>query len=99
MDDEVLYRLLNCEVAPSCPLGPPPGAEGAIDDVEHLVELEEPELPLDDFERHVDADNLITDFGPFVAQGRLRPRRDFSTGEIIDYEEVSVDEPGQLSLV
>ena len=44
MDDEVLYRLLDCDVAPACPLGPPPGADTAIDDVEHLVQLEEPQI-------------------------------------------------------
>ena len=69
MDDEVLYRLLDCDVAPPCPLGPPPGAQGAIDDVEHLVELDEPELVLDDFERDIDPDKLITDFGPFQGIG------------------------------
>ena len=97
MDDEILYRLLDCDVAPPCPLGAPPCA-ATIDNVEHLVKLDPPRLAPRDFERHQEPDALLTDFGPFPAQSRFRPRRDFTTGAIIDFEQVSINEQSQLSL-
>ena len=97
MHDRVLYSLLGCEIPPPCPLGPPPDASDLIDDVEHLIKEPEFKNRLGT-PREIDIDQLLTDFKPFPPYRKLRPKRDFSSGHIVAFEEVSKDESGPLSL-
>ena len=49
--------------------------------------------------RKVDLDGLLTDYRPTGPSRKLRPKRDFTTGKILEFEEVEKGSDGPLRKV